>query len=360
MRVHTFLLCGLLLFTLGSGTGICKNASYQIPESLNSGLSASPLPKRLQSVSLYSPSVLKCKHCTQIYFGDDGTEVIVNMRKNEISHRSSSTDTFAGSNYNLNRPHAITYVPESEEYFICDTDNHRIIAIKSFNNSEITREISSIAGITLKRPHDIIYAGGFLFALNPYPPILFRFSPDNSNADILDLSDVIQYSRSLSAVDGRIYVSGSSVGKVVEIVNFSTKTYHVYNSPQKKKVAPAGTWLDTGLVINDIEKFRDFWYATSYFCPSAASDGADYNKNKFIRFKNWQDFENGNWQDLSHLLPDGVVPYYLTVKKDENHTPKGLAVAVFSHENPGTSDNIYLITRNSNKVTGAFLPIWAP
>ncbi len=359
MKAPAFLLCGLLLATLSHGTCSGRNLHLQTPDD-ERPVSASASLRRIQASLLYPPSLLNCRQCTQVFFVDNGTEIVVNMGKNGIYHRSSPTDAFSRIHCNLNHPHAITYVSEIKTYFLCDTDNNRIIALSSLENPEIVREINSLAGIPLQRPHDIVYAGGYLYTLNPYPAILFRFSPDKEEAEALDLSQELQYSRALSVVDGNIFVSGSSVGKVVEIIDFSSGIYHIYRSPQKKRVAPSGTWQDTGLVINDVARFRGFWYATSYFCPSAASAGADYNQNKLIRFKNWPDFTSGNWQDLGHLLPDGYVPYYLTVKKKDNSGRDGLAVAVFSHENPGRSDGIFLLTQDNRGLTGALSPLFIP
>ncbi len=361
MKAPVFLLCGLLLLIPGQETCHGKSLFHlQAPGDEKSCVSASNVSRRIHASLLYPLSVLSCRQCTQVYFGNDGTELVVNMEKNEISYRSSFAETFSSIHCNLNRPHAIVYVPETDTYFICDTDNNRIISISSLKNPQVIREITSLAGISLQRPHDIVYANGYLYTLNPSPPLLFRFSSDGGKTESLDLSQELQYSRALSVVDGRIFVCGSSVGKVVEITDFLSGTYHIYNSPQKKRIAPSGTWQDTGLVINDVEKFRGYWYATSYFCPSAASDGADYNQNKLIRFKNWQDFTSGKWQDLSHLLPDGYVPYYLTVKRKDNDVQKGLAVAVFSHENPGQADGIFLLTDDNNTLTGALLPLFIP
>jgi len=90
-------------------------------------------------------------------------------------------------------------------------------------------------------------------------------------------------------------------------------------------------------VLNDVAFFQGYWYATSYFCPTYAGK-TDYDKNKFIRFKTWQDLKDGTWDDLSQLLPSKVVPYYLTPRK------KALFIAVFNHEEPGTFDKVYRLT----------------
>lgn len=64
----------------------------------------------------------------------------------------------------------------------------------------------------------------------------------------------------------------------------------------------------------------------------------DYDENKLIRFKAWQDLKEGTWDDLSQFLPSKDVPYYLTPRKE------ALYLAVFNHEDPGTFDKVYRLT----------------
>ena len=61
---------------------------------------------------------------------------------------------------------------------------------------------------------------------------------------------------------------------------------------------------------------------------------------KFIRFSSWRDFETGQWEDISGLLPPDVVPYYLTIHEDD------LFLASFTHEAKGQPGRIYRITRS--------------
>jgi hypothetical protein len=56
---------------------------------------------------------------------------------------------------------------------------------------------------------------------------------------------------------------------------------------------------------------------------------------KLIRFKTWDDFGSGRWEDLSSLLPDKIVPYYLTSTKD------GLLIAAFHHEDPAHPGGVW-------------------
>ena len=96
---------------------------------------------------------------------------------------------------------------------------------------------------------------------------------------------------------------------------------------------PAGSWKRTGLVLNDLDFFDGYFYATSYFTKSYAR-GTDPDEHKFIRFKKLEDLVSGDWTDLSHLVPKGMTPYYLTIKE------KKLYLAIFNHESPGSGDSI--------------------
>jgi hypothetical protein len=121
----------------------------------------------------------------------------------------------------------------------------------------------------------------------------------------------------------------------VEIINFEHGLFTVHQAPGKVKISAAGNWKRTGLVPNDIAYYHGYWYVSSYFCPTASLPGQDYNKNKLIRFKKWKQFAAGNWQDLSHLLPDKLVPYFFTVHDDS------LYLTLFNHVRPGQGDCIY-------------------
>jgi len=170
--------------------------------------------------------------------------------------------------------------------------------------------------------------------LNPNNGFVFRFKSLKEEATKLDLSKHLGYSRALTITKGKLYVIGSTRGVIIEIDDFSKQKYTIHPSYGKKKDACAGSWIKTGLVINDLDFFRGYWYATSYFCPSYAQ-GEDCDKNKFIRFKTWKDFQTGKWEDLSQKLPKEIVPYYLTPTDDS------LFIAVFQHEKPKTINMIY-------------------
>ena len=166
---------------------------------------------------------------------------------------------------------------------------------------------------------------------------VFRFKAIGKDESAIKVP-VQGYARSLTFVNGKLYAIGSAKGRVVEIVDWDKKTFKIYDSfDPTKRSGPAGSWSKTGLVLNDLDYYNGYWYATSYFTKSYAK-GSDHDKNKFIRFKSLDDLVTGNWTDLSHLLPKGLTPYYLTVHN------KNLYLAIFHHESPGKGDAILQIS----------------
>ena len=278
--------------------------------------------------------------CTQISFHPD-KEIIIDNHNDRVLCRQQGATIFSASPLSLHHPHSLVYNPSDQLYYITDTDNHRIIAVDSLENPRVQIATSSLAGIQLKRPHDIVIdpASGWLYAINPLSAVVFRFRAFGLGESALDLSSQhLGYSRALTFSNGKLYVIGSSTGKVVEVTNFDHAVYTVYQSAGKQRTAPAGNWQQTGLVLNDVEQFKDYWYASSYFSPAFSLPGQNYNTNKLIRFKTWEQFQTGNWEDLSHLLPDGLVPYYLTVAGEFLYIP------LFNQQIPGQGDCIFRLS----------------
>jgi hypothetical protein len=288
-------------------------------------------------VTKYAPTTASFPACTHIAFNGK-TEIVT--AGNRLFYRTDSQLPFRESAIKgLKDAHSVVFNPRDQLFYATDTGNHRLITFRDPASSQVQNRLTSLANTKLKRPHDIVFdqATGWLYSLNPDSSQVFRFKTAGKTADALDLSQHLGYSRALTIVDGRLYVVGSSVGAVVEVVDFGKQQYKIHNSFEKKKDATAGSWKSTGLVLNDVDFFQGHWYATSYFCPTSAGN-KDYDENKFIRFRTWQDLKDGTWDDLSQFLPSKVVPYYLT--------PRGeaLFIAVFNHEDPGTFDKVYQLT----------------
>ena len=174
---------------------------------------------------------------------------------------------------------------------------------------------------------------GWIYAINPNSGHVFRFKAIGKNESAISVP-LKGYARALTFVNGKLYVIASAKGRIVEIVDWETKKFKIYDSfDPTKRSGPAGSWTKTGLVLNDLEFFDGFWYATSFFTKSYAR-GTDPDEHKFIRFKKLEDLVSGNWTDISSLVPNGMVPYYLTAKGGK------LYLAIFNAGSPGSGDSI--------------------
>jgi len=285
---------------------------------------------------------------THIAFGPDDQEVISDLKNNRFVFRNSPADPFQISLVSLSGQHSLVYNPADGLYYANDTDNHRIISFANLSSETITAQTKNIAGIPLKRPHDILLdpATGWIYAINPNSGHVFRFTAIGENESAIAVP-VEGYARALTFAKGKLYVIGSAKGRMVEVVDWETSAFKIYDSfDPTVRGGAAGSWTRTGLVLNDAEFFDGFWYATSYFSKSFAR-GTDFDEHKFIRFKTLDDLVAGKWTDLSSLLPSGMTPYYLTVKGGK------LYLAIFNHGSPGSGDGILQFSRKESCEAGS-------
>jgi hypothetical protein len=276
---------------------------------------------------------------THLAFGPGRQEIVTDLKNGRFMFRDSPGDPFQISPVSVSGQHSVVYNPADGLYYANDTENHRIIAFADLSSGTLTAQTKNIAGIPLQRPHDIVVdpATGWIYAINPNSGHVFRFTAIGENESAIAVP-VKGYARALTFANGKLYAIGSAKGRIVEIVDWDTPTFTIYDSfDPTGRNGPAGSWTKTGLVLNDAEFFDGFWYATSYFTKSYAR-GTDFDENKFIRFKTLDDLVTGKWTDLSKLVPRGMVPYYLTVKTDK------LYLAIFNHESPGSGDSILQFT----------------
>lgn len=294
------------------------------------------LSSRIQ-IKEYAPKIDSFPACTHIAFSGR-TEIVT--AGDRLFFRTDSQSPFLESAIKgLKDAHSVVFNPHDRLFYVTDTGNHRLITFRDPASSQVQNRLTSLADTRLKRPHDIVFdqSTGWMYSLNPNNSQVFRFKAAGETADMLDLSRHLGYSRALTIANSRLYVIGSSVGAVVEVIDFGKQQYEIHNSFKKTKDAVAGSWKSTGLVLNDVDFFQGHWYGTSYFCPTYAGKN-DYDENKFIRFETWQDLEEGTWDDLSEFLPSKVVPYYLTPGEG------ALFIAVFNHEKAATFDKVYQLT----------------
>ena len=291
------------------------------------------------AVYVSSSSSIKFKGATHLAFGAKDLEVVSDCTSSRLMYRESPKKPFEISPLALKKHHSLVYNPADQLYYLNDTDHHRIIAFKSLSSNKISAQTKKIAGVALRRPHDIVLdpETGWIYAINPNSGHVFRFKAIGKDESVLKVP-VQGYSRALTFVNGKLYVINSAKGRIVEIVDWKKKEFKIYDSfDPTNRTGPAGSWKKTGLVLNDIDFFDGYWYATSFFAKSYAGN-TDSDEHKFIRFKNLDDLVSGKWTDLSSLIPKGITPYYLTTKDEK------LYLAIFNAEAPGKSDSILQFT----------------
>ena len=278
---------------------------------------------------------------THIAFGPGHSEIITACITHRFLYRNNPKESFLESPLSVRRHHSVVYNPADKLYYANDTDNQRLISFADPSKNTITAETKEICGIKLQRPHDTVIdrATGWIYALNPNSGHIFRFTAIGENESVIK-APTQGYARALTFANGKLYAIGSSKGRIVEVVDWEKPTFKVYDSfdPTGRQGA-AGSWKTTGLVLNDAEFFNGHWYATSYFTKSCAK-GTDFDKNKFIRFKNLDDLVSGDWTDLSSLVPSGLTPYFMTVNNNK------LYLATFNHEATGKGDSILEFSKN--------------
>ena len=214
-----------------------------------------------------------------------------------------------------------------------------MIAFSDLSKPTIQAQTKKIAGINLHRPHDVVLDPStcWIYAINPGSGHVFRFTAIGENESAIKVP-LQGYARALTFTNGKLYAIGSAKGRIFEIVDWKTPTFKIYDSHDPSgRNGSSGFWAKTGLVLNDAEFFEGFWYATSYFMKQGGSE-TDFNENKLIRFKTFDDFNKGKWTDLSELVSSGITPYYLTVNQGK------LYLAVFNHGAPGRGDSILEFT----------------
>ena len=281
----------------------------------------------------------KFKWPTHIAFGPGKLEIVSDFKNSRFMSRKSPKKPFKISPQLVSGQHSLVYNSADQLYYANDTGNHRIIAFASLSKKKIRAQTNKIAGVPLKRPHDIVLdsATGWIYAINSNSGHVFRFTAIGKNESVIKVP-VQGYARALTFVNGKLYVIGSAKGRIVEILDWKTKKFKIYDSfDPTSRTGVAGSWKKTGLVLNDAEFFDGFWYATSYFTKSYAGK-TDADEHKFIRFKKLEDLVTGNWTDLSSLIPKGMNPYYLSTKGGN------LYLAIFNHETPGNGDSILQFT----------------
>lgn len=284
------------------------------------------------------------------FFGDVTTLTSTVTRGGAVFYRVQG-GPWQVSDLPLKGGHSVARLPDGT-WLINDTDHHRMVQVDDLSGHGSIVARTELAGIRLSRPHDQIVdpETGYAYVIDGGRH-LFRFRTLDGPVEVWSFTpEEMNYARSLSWFDGHLHLIHSSRGEVWRIDDFDRHLYTVFRSPRPRDGAarsatpyrdfPAGALATTGLVLNDVEKVDGWYYGTNYFTPSYAF-GGDTAPARLIRWRNWEDFAQGRWQDLSGLLPAAdppLVPYYLTLHDGTLH------IAVFDHDGHCSLDGIVALS----------------
>jgi hypothetical protein len=284
----------------------------------------------------------------------NGYEVITDLANDRLVYRPEGAigwQVAAGLKpIPLDGHHSITWSDSvtPARYFVADTEHNRIVSFESLTDSTIHSETESIAGTSLRRPHDLEFdpAGGHFYGVtaplpgtdsDTLPKILFRFRDIGINEGVLAMASPETpnsdfYMRSLSVVNDTVYVINSfgpgSHPQVFKINDFDTADTTIYT-------AHSSFTAD----LQDIEFHNGWWYGTG---------NIDIARNigpLVARWRTWADFEGTAWEDLSDLVychedyaeVDSSHAYFLT------HWDGRLFFTVYHNKWPNRQDRVYEI-----------------
>lgn len=255
-----------------------------------------------------------CKPSLGISFSED-YELVSSWQR--LYFRKKDQEEFKPSPIHFEGLHATVFNPNDHKYYAVDSDKGCLVVFDQLSDSTSVNRFTSIAGMDLIRPHDVLYdsGSGWVYVLDANNGNVFRLKSIGVDEAYMNIPEK-GYFRGLTMVDSKLYVTYSSHGIIIEVVHFDTGETIQHESFGKKANDPYGSWETSGLIINDIAHYNGWWYATNYFDLKHSRNAKHIHKNKFIRFKNWDNLKEGTWNDVSYLLSDTLIPYYLSVHEE--------------------------------------------
>jgi hypothetical protein len=264
-------------------------------------------------------------------FGDTTTI----LARGTIYYRRG-TNPWAKSSMQFSGAHALTRLPDGG-WLIAETGGDRLVQVDDLSGNGRVVIRSELAGYKLNHPHYALVdpKTGYVYVVdNELNGRLFRFKSLEGPIEVwIFPPEDMGYARSLSWFDGHIHVILSSRGQVLRIDDYARHLYTRFSSPRPANSAatpmtpygdfPAGALAITGLVLNSVQKNRDWYYGSNDFLVEYAF-GGDTRPARLIRWRTWVDFQRGNWEDLSSHIPVAdipLVPYFLTIHNDVLYTP---------------------------------------
>lgn len=270
--------------------------------------------------------------CWPTQFSYENKKAFISDYKNKRIIFRGKDGRFDKLNINLKGAHSIRYIKRLG-YLIDDTEANKIILISDLNNPHADY-LDKIAGKQLVRPHDILDGqDGYAYIIDENN--LFRIKDFSGKGDVFPLmKDKLGYVRSLSMMDGKVHIISASMGKVIKIDDFNSGKIVQYQTGAHKLDDAAGSADRTGPILNSVIKLGGYYYGSNYFTKSYAGNN-DPNPYRLMRWKSWDDFRKGNFEDISNYLEKNQVPYFLS-----SHEGK-LLLTTFNHEKPCDGDRAF-------------------
>ncbi|QCR36827.1 hypothetical protein C1N62_12350 [Nissabacter sp. SGAir0207] len=177
---------------------------------------------------------------------------------------------------------------------------------------------------------------GFAYIVDAHH--LFRIRDFSGQGEILNFGNhPMGYVRALALLDGKVHVISASRGEIIRVDDFSKGQITVFSTVAHKADADAGAYGKTGPILNGVTQLKGYYYASSYFTPSYAP-GYDTDTHRLIRWRTWQDYQQGKVEDVSDALPRGQVPYFLS------HDSQRLMMTSYNHEKPCQGDIAFYLS----------------
>ncbi len=267
--------------------------------------------------------------------------------------KKGSNDTWSNCPAEATGTHNISWKKNKDGksvYYAVGTNKNQLLKFDDINR--IPRVFTTEEIPELLRPHDILFnpRDGYFYVINSdgvsEKKYLLRFKDLDKGYEKLDLTSIIPhkdyaYARAITLYKNKIYIVLSSYGEVIRINDFEKGTY-TYLGYKDRKPAAAGSFSKTGNVLNDVAYYKGYWYGTNFFCNEYGK-GTDINEFRFIRWKSWKDFEDEKYEDMSFLIHENEVPYFISINDGKMY------VATFSEDSslriskPSESGKIYVL-----------------
>jgi len=216
--------------------------------------------------------------------------------------------------------HSLIRLP-SGRWLMNDGAHGRMVEVDDLSGAGKVISKYELGGIALQYPHDQIVdpKTGYIYVIDLGR--LFRFKDLEGPVDIWSFTpEQLVYSRSLAWFDDHLHIINTSRGEVMRIDDFDKRLLTVFKSPRPHiegvTVATpfgdvdSGALSTTGLVLDSVVKSDDGWYYGSNDFSQAYAMGGDPRPARLIRWRSWEDFAHGNWQDLSAYIPASDVPLF--------------------------------------------------